>query len=233
MSQLPRSYQTRALRNIAYLRRKKISTTQAVFEALESPSTGARDIALLCWALARLRMRGSSHHLVNLLRSHREDIWMPAATALSELNDQQVLQALIELLKTARETKRRMAAAYALSFMKAGRAPGALLAAFRTDASVGVRSQAAEGLGNHWYRPALNDLIRGLKDRSASVRFWCVFALGKIGDARALPFLRRIAKRNSGRMPRYGLVRKEAQEMIKAIQQKRRYVRTGKGVLPM
>ncbi len=205
--------------DLLLLERHKILDIDSGLKALENPKMSTRVKDIICWVFAKMRVKRASRPLARFLEKGNAKSAMVAATALSDLDNRDVIQSLIRIVKRSPEEKRRVAAAYALSFMHAPRAPRVLLNIFRDESnSVQLRSQAAEGLGNHWYRTAFPDLIKGLKDRNASIRFWSIFALGQIGDRRALPYLKRIAKTDKAKVPGWWSIRKEARDMIRSIE---------------
>ena len=79
-----------------------------------------------------------------------------------------------------------------------------------------VRAHAAEALGHMADRlgaregDVLAALLRSLTDPSAYVRFWSAFALGNLGDPRAIPALERLAERDTQSVPGWWSIRKEA-----------------------
>jgi HEAT repeat protein len=114
-------------------------------------------------------------------------------------------------------------AAWALGFHSSGeRAVGTLLAVLRDPAEdTDVRCHAAEALGHiapTRDRPeVLAALLHALGDRSPEVRFWAAFALGNLGDERAIPALQRLADRDSSSVPGWWSIRREALESIEQI----------------
>lgn len=88
-----------------------------------------------------------------------------------------------------------------------------------------VRGNAAESLGvllrfgrkSPKYRRTESTLIKALNDPNAEVRFWALYALGEMLSTRALPKIRRIAKDDKARVPKWWSVKREAQEVIERI----------------
>jgi HEAT repeat protein len=81
----------------------------------------------------------------------------------------------------------------------------------------GVRGMAAESLGNLRYKDAADLLIEGLRDKTVEVRFWCIFALGEMGEVRALAQLERLAKTDPESLEGWGSIREEALAAIRLI----------------
>ncbi len=75
----------------------------------------------------------------------------------------------------------------------------------------------AEALANLRDRRAVRPLIAGLKDASTGVRFWSAFALGQLGDTRALPELKRLEAADKAALPGWWKVSKEASDAIELI----------------
>ena len=204
---------------IEVLSQQKISSIQIAISVLKNPETPPPLQELLCWVLARLNVKKAAKPILRLLEEEKTDISMTAATALSYLEIKSILPGLTRIARKSPQRMRREAACYALSFMRDKRAAKTLLAIFRNrKETAAVRSQAAEGLGNYRYRAAFRPLVAGLTDRNAAIRFWSIFALGQIGDNRAIPYLQQIAKTDTAKVPGWWSIKKEAKDMIKSIQ---------------
>jgi len=64
-------------------------------------------------------------------------------------------------------------------------------------------------------------LLKQMEDSDPGVRYWCIFALGQIRDARALPALRRVAEaRNDEHYDGHSL-RAEADNAVAQIEGRR------------
>ncbi|MCC7538052.1 MAG: HEAT repeat domain-containing protein [Deltaproteobacteria bacterium] len=59
----------------------------------------------------------------------------------------------------------------------------------RSDPSPNVRAAAGRAIGRLGYRPAVPDLVRGLRDSSVDVRVVCAVALWRLPDPAAVPAL--------------------------------------------
>src|ERR1700730_8385920 len=116
----------------------------------------------------------------------REETW-EAATELSSIGTEATLH-LISLLTKAEAADTRAAAAYVLgtSRHQSARAPLEEVLRNVNEESL-VRSHAAEALGYVQNRESVVVLLKQLKDKDPSVRYWCIFALGQIGDPEAVP----------------------------------------------
>jgi HEAT repeat protein len=130
-------------------------------------------------------MRG---HLRTISTGERVEIW-EAARKLTELHAS-LVQELLRLLSGGPAADARSAAAYVLGFCRIGAARAALERSLEDKAEDPlVRGYAAEALGYLGESASLEPLLQQLDDPDICVRYWCVFALGQIGDARAIPFL--------------------------------------------
>jgi HEAT repeat protein len=81
-----------------------------------------------------------------------------------------------------------------------------------------VRGQAVESISDlndgKVYVPLLLELLR---DESADVRFWAVFAMSHLGSAEHIPILEDIAQNDGGIVPKWGTLHNEARETIEII----------------
>jgi HEAT repeat protein len=163
--------------------------------------------------------------LRTLSKSENEAAILDAAQALSEMPGRHVSRGLERLLVTHESPRVRAQAAWALGFHPEG--AGAAEGLIRTLADAGeeteVRAHAAEALGHMADRlgdreaDVLAALLQGLADTSAYVRFWSAFALGNLGDERAIPALERLAARDTQAVPGWWSIRKEALDSIEQI----------------
>ena len=123
----------------------------------------------------------------------------------------------------------RQNVAYALSFLGEDGAIEYLLASFANRLEhPDVRAQCAEGIANilggadrrtRVWKQAVITLLPGLKDDSAEVRFWTVFAMGALGAKDALPTLRKLVRADAAVMSSMGWeVGEEAKDAIASIE---------------
>lgn len=138
-----------------------------------------------------------TENLSNLLSTvengDREDIW-EAAKRLSAFATE-MASALISLLDRAERADTRAAAAYVLGFARFASARTSLEEVLNnTGEEASVRGHAAEALAYIKCRESVDVLLRHLEDEDAGVKYWCTFALGQIGDAKALPALKNLAE---------------------------------------
>jgi HEAT repeat protein len=136
-----------------------------------------------------------SENVQDLLRTiengTREDIW-EAAKQLESFT-LGVVSALLRLLKNGQSADARAAAAYVLGFCRYSSARIDLEQILDdTSEEAFVRGHAAEALAYLGSRESVEMLLKHSEDRNPGVRYWCVFALGEIGDPKSLPVLRHL-----------------------------------------
>lgn len=161
-------------------------------------------------------------HLIALAAAEGEGTGVPPATALSQLPGRQTRRGLERILASGKSVESRRMAAWALGFLADDHATPALVRALndRTE-DTEVRVYAAEALGHlqpeKGHDEALAALLHALTDREPGVRFWAAFALGNLGDERAIPALQRLAERDSTVVPGWWSIEKEALDSIERI----------------
>lgn len=137
--------------------------------------------------------------------------------------DPALVRPLIAILRGGRSPFNRSAAAHALPVL---RDPKSILALERAvsnkSENPGVRGEAAEALA-HFHRKASHRvLLNGLTDSSKEMRFWCAFSLGQMGDADALPVLKKLAAKDHRIVRGWWAVSKESADTIRSIEKQRR-----------
>lgn len=171
-----------------------------------------------CWALGRLCDKRAVTVLLNVLNSQDVRLCQEAAKSLGILKSKRAVKPLITALLNNTSIERRAAYAYALGLLHDKSAIEPLLTVLNNKKEEPeVRGFAAEALARLGDYRVVNHLIEGLKDSSVEVRFWSVFALGKIGDQRALPELKRIASQDKAVLSGWWEISKEATEAIEQI----------------
>jgi len=130
---------------------------------------------------------------------------------------------LISVLKRGRRVFNRVEAAYALGILEGEKRTVALERTLSDkNENVTVRSFAAESLVLGHRSQTHSVLLRNLKDPSKEVRFWCAFALGQIGEKKALPALQWLAENDHRIVKGWWAVSKEARDAIRTIQKNRK-----------
>ena len=123
-----------------------------------------------------------------------KDLTWESAKALAAISGDRVTNFLISYLTGTFDLELRTAAAYGLSLIKDGRAVEPLLKVLSDKKlSFNLRAQAAESLSYSKEANVVKALIKALNDESPEVKFCAAYALGQIGDAKAIPFLEKLA----------------------------------------
>src|SRR5262249_40165539 len=109
----------------------------------------------------------------------------------------------------------RIAATYALGELRCRSAVRLLVRIVdAADEPPVLRGMAAEALGKIGDADAVDELIKTLQtDPNPSIRYSCIFSLGELRDARALPLLRRLSRR-SEEMSEFGSLRTAAERAV-------------------
>jgi HEAT repeat protein len=148
----------------------------------------------------------------------RKEIW-EAAKQLESVSVEMVLS-LLRLLESGEQTETRAAAAYVLGFGRFASARTALEQVLDdTEEEASVRGHAAEALAYIQSRESVDVLLKHLEDRNPGVTYWCTFALGKIGSAKAVPVLGHLADRVGDQLYEKHSLRAEALDAIAEINQ--------------
>lgn len=89
------------------------------------------------------------------------------------------------------------------------------------DEDPAVRGHAAEALGYIQNRDSVNVLIQNLSEKNAGVKYWCIFALGQIGDPESIPMLRREAESSNNEFYETRSLQAEALDAIAEIERRK------------
>jgi len=129
-----------------------------------------------------------SELMERFLRAADRGGMLDLAKELTSRRDPTDVPALIACLADHLEARREVAA-WALAFWpNDSRAIRPLIQVLDNPSETpAVRGQAAEAVRCHRARKALPSLVRGSRDASPEVRFWCVFALGAFLSRRDRP----------------------------------------------
>jgi HEAT repeat protein len=153
--------------------------------------------------------------------ARRIDIW-ERAKAIVLQDDRKAVPGLIEELRNSRDVEVRTSAAYALGWLHDKRAVQPLLSALlNVKEHKRVRGEAAEVLGHMCISRSnaqvFDGLLKTISDQSSEVRFWSAFALGLIGNRRAIPALQRLVESDKATVRGWWAVSKEATDAIARI----------------
>lgn len=166
--------------------------------------------ASVCWLLAQAHYGRASTALWKAFNGNDEVLMWEAAKAFGMLKTKSVVPKLFSALKS-KSIEHRTAAVYALGMMREPRAVTHLEAMLADKKEFPtVRGHAAEALAYLKKRRSFTVLMLALKDPEPEVRWWAAFALGELGDKRALPELKRVASVDKGRAQGGSSVRSEA-----------------------
>jgi HEAT repeat protein len=203
--------------DLKLLNNAKLTSDKALFRAINDRALKLDVRQAACWAVGRRGGVQAIRALLNVLRQGESGLAFEAAKSLIALDAKQVIPQISQIVKRGKTPTNRAAAAYTLGFLGDGSVSQMLIEVLNGTDTPEVRSHAAEALGHIADENTTESLVRGLKDRSAKVRFWCVFALGEIGDLRALSPLQHLASEDKSTVPKVGKVSTEARRAIKRL----------------
>jgi HEAT repeat protein len=217
---------------IKQIRAVGISSYSSLLDAVSDRQLDPNIRASICDILGRWNNKRAIPTLLAVFEDPRSevDILCETAKALGRLESKSAIKPLMEIVQSGKTPEARSFAAYTLGwlgyFLEDRRAVSTLIKQISDNTELPrVRGEVAEALaniGNQGLKPgqknpAVQPLIAALSDPSAEVRFWAAFALGKIGDSRALPALRQLVKTDHTVLPNWWSVNKEAADAIKEI----------------
>jgi len=187
-----------------------------------SAAVGIREAG--CGLLIQLDARRAVPALLAILQDGGEvfDVRHAAARAVGMLADHHTADELAALLSAPGDPHLCFWAAYALSARGDERALKPLIERLNDEGEdARVRGLAAEALASVAHKDeddhAFHALLEALGEPAPEVRFWAAFALGAVGDARALPALERVAMRDRSTVFGHRSVGQEAAEAIEGI----------------
>jgi HEAT repeat protein len=161
--------------------------------------------------------------LLDALADADATVHWEAAKALSALRDTRVVPPLIALAQGGGASGQRAAAVYALGWLRDSRALAPLVQVLRDSREdAQLRGHAAEALAYIGQRRAVPALITALDDPAPEVRLWSAFALGEMGDRRAVAPLERLAATDVTPVPGWRTVGEEARQALKRLEAVRR-----------
>lgn len=188
----------------------------------QSAAAAVREAA--CWIALQLHDLRAVPALLAVLQDSgdRFDVRHAAARALGVIANARTADMLAAMLRAPGDVHLRFLAAYALSAKGDERAVKPLVDRLNDPAEEPrVRGLAAEALANVAHKDeqdrAFGALLAALSDPVVEVRFWAAFALGSVGDVRALPALEQVAARDQGVLCGQRSVCQEAANAIEGI----------------
>ncbi|HLK88362.1 MAG TPA: HEAT repeat domain-containing protein [Polyangia bacterium] len=202
--------------DIARLRQLGVHSVEDLIGVLDHGDGEDRQRA--CWVLGRLEDPRLGQHLVRALFDPESGLRIEAAKSLGTLAAPDTIPELVRALTEEGEPDVRSAIAAALGLTGDERAVDPLLAKLGdTSEQAAVRGAAAEALTGPRSPRAVDPLIAALADPEAEVRFWAAFALGQLGDERAIPALEQLARSDTAVLEGWGRISDEASEAISEI----------------
>ncbi|NJL55186.1 HEAT repeat domain-containing protein [bacterium] len=172
-----------------------------------------------CWALGKLAKKRAVYALLATFSESEPDLYWESAKSLGLLGSTRAVKPLIHILQDDLDANKRAASAYALGLIADKRSTEALLRVVSNPTETPqVRGHAVEALANMEPNNKIIDtLIECVKDSHEEVQRWSVFALGQLGDMRAIPVLEELV--STSVTPRQGIedIVKEVKDAIAAI----------------
>jgi hypothetical protein len=176
---------------------------------------------LSSWAIGRLRPSGWIHVLGTVVRMDPHPSVVQSAAQQLVMHDSNAVRRVFrDALSAGKHSVNRAAGAWALGSLNVESATPLLVeVASRSDEATEVRAEAVEALGYMRQSSPVEVLIGLLDDPAGPVRCEAAFSLGNLGDARALPFLVRLAKDSTpcGQLGRLGEVATRAARTIRML----------------
>lgn len=172
-------------------------TAGALLQSLDDADAGVR--AMSAWALGRLGedvLDPAGLELAKRLDDPSPAVKLAVAEALGEIGGTQTIVELLTERLMYPDVDSRRAAVQALTWLEAGSAHHALIAAL-ADSDAQVRQGAVAALGemvDARSLPPIRDRL--LKDQDPGVRGEAAFRLGKFGDLTVVPALRSASARD-------------------------------------
>jgi len=177
------------------------------------------------WLLGRVKQLGSFHKsealqpLLAALVDPHASLRCDAAQALGVLGDRRATSNLVQAMLGDPDNMVRQLAAQSLGHLGSPKAILALRHVFNDpQQDAGVRGAAAEALGASFTFDSADELIAGLGDPVAEVRFWSAYALGFMRVEAALPELQRLAAADHAEVTGWWSISKEAMWAIGEIE---------------
>lgn len=219
VKQFDRRARGRATGDLVRLAKAGLTSLGALAAVVRDGNADIELRRLACWALRLVPDRRALPALLTALRDEDPILTLEAASALARVRDRRSVPVLVRTLKNPESADRRVAAAYALGHIGDRSAVLPLIRVLGQSRELPkVRGSAAEALAYLRDRRAVRPLLSALGDRAPEVRFWAAFALGELGDPRALARLHEIAKRDRAMVRGWWPVRREAASAIARIE---------------
>lgn len=209
-----------ALRVLARLTEAGIVSFEGMLSSLRKEETPVEVRSIIYWFLGRVhdsRAISILHKAINE-ESDESPVW-EIAKSLALISDKASVEPLILMSLNSPSAVKRAAAVYALGSLfdpKTIKCLIQILNNYSEDAN--IRGRAAESLGLLEAKEALGPLLNALNDQSVEVRFWSVYALGRLNDKKALLALKRLSATDDATLEGWWSVREEASEVVKQME---------------
>jgi HEAT repeat protein len=183
-----------------------------------SEDTAAELSRVALWLLGVLGEKPAAGAIIGALGRPDPAIRAEAAKTLALLEIQDAIEPLVVVLREDPAQNVREAAAYALGLLGDPVAvPMLAEIAADTGETPVLRGMAIEALSDLNATQVAELLVEGLNDPSGEVRYWCAYALGRVGDKSAIPALRRRVDVDTEILEGRGTVATEAASAIREI----------------
>jgi HEAT repeat protein len=152
-----------------------------------------------------------------LLESSDKLVIVEVLKRIREFGTEWAAAEIIARAKSSNDPSERAILAWTLAGFPGNRdALAALLEVIRQDSDLSVRNHAIESLGNFRVPEVVDALLSVLDHGSPDERFWSLFSLGTIRDARAVEAISRCLQ-DETRIPDFGTISAEAQWALQQI----------------
>jgi len=196
----------------------EVKSLESLHTALEDQKKSIAARTTLCWILGQLGDKRSVGVLLRAFNDKNAKLTWEAAKSLSLIQSKKAVRPLISALRESRDVEKCAAAVYALGHLRDNRTVQPLVNTLNNkDEQARVRGYAAEALAYLKEGQTVDSLIVALKDPAVEVRFWSAFALGQLGDRKAIVELQRVAATDKDTLPKWGEISKEAADAIERI----------------
>jgi HEAT repeat protein len=203
-------------RDITRILERGINSLRKLIKLATDPDQDLELRLIAYWLIGKFRSKQSLPGLILGSEDSIESIRRQTADALQYFEPEEALPLLLKLLSDENSDVRK-ASAHSLGLLGSAAAQPMLLTMAENQAEeTEVRGMAIEALGNLGDVTSLPILLRLLDDPSPDIRFWAVFALGELGDARAISYLESISLHDKT-MTKFGAIDKEVIEAINQI----------------
>jgi hypothetical protein len=217
------------------LQRSGVANTEALGHLIQNKRASPMARELACWLAGTAKLKNVRPSLLEAFRNATsEPLLWESGKALVSVGGQRAASGMLAALDIG-DPARATVAAWVLGSLRATRAVhGLIRLAANEDAPPAVRAHALESLGLIGSREASSILLGLLDHGNPHVRFWTVYALRTIGDAAAIPRLRKLAEGDTGSIPHLGSIRAEAEGALLDIRRRiRRASRRRNGRKPL